>query len=127
MTHRHRIVVQCQDERRNKNRAIGDEDLRAKLYDAELERQTGSTPETRRSMIGTGRMVSGKKFRLIIFRRTVVPIIGWRIVSQPTKLMQGDRGRCSALQTISKPRNEAGGNMSDEVWTVGGSAMDAPY
>jgi peptide chain release factor 1 len=49
------IVVQCQDERSQiKNRAKAMKIMRAKLYEAQLEKQTAEHAAERREMVGTG-------------------------------------------------------------------------
>ncbi len=49
------IVVQCQDERSQiKNRAKAMKIMRAKLYDAQLQKQTQEHAAERREMVGTG-------------------------------------------------------------------------
>jgi len=49
------IVVECQDERsQHKNRARALSLLQAKLYDAELEKQTKEQAATRKMLVGTG-------------------------------------------------------------------------
>jgi peptide chain release factor 1 len=49
------IIVECQDERsQHKNRARAMSLLKAKLYDAELEKQAKEQAATRKSLVGTG-------------------------------------------------------------------------
>jgi peptide chain release factor 1 len=49
------IVVECQDERsQHKNRARAMSLLQAKLYDAELEKQSKEQAATRKSLVGSG-------------------------------------------------------------------------
>ena len=49
------IVVECQDERsQHKNRARAMSLLAAKLYDAELEKQSKEQAETRKNLVGSG-------------------------------------------------------------------------
>ncbi|MBR1496347.1 MAG: peptide chain release factor 1 [Oscillospiraceae bacterium] len=65
------MVVECQDERsqyRNKDRAISI--LRSRLYEAELEKQTGAVASQRKSQVGTGER--SEKIRTYFFLRSQV-------------------------------------------------------
>jgi peptide chain release factor 1 len=49
------VVVKCQQEKSQiKNRSMAMKMLRAKLYEAELERQRSARDATRKSQVGTG-------------------------------------------------------------------------